>query len=401
MFFVSFERLTPEDKDNSADIYMWSEEGEQAGHPLTLISKGNNSGQAGLPGNTDDCAATWTSQCNAVPIRTESESDNALAEGSGELYFYSPEQLDGARGLVGQRNVYVYRNNKVQYVTTLEPYNEQCKEVYRYYRKVYEVTCTTVEPITRIQVSPNGNAMAFITHSQITAYDNTEAPEMYQYNPARGDVSCVSCQPTGESPPLGRLGGAEASLDGLFMSNDGRTFFYTAESLVPTDTNEKGDVYEFVGGRPQLITTGTGSETILHAGGSSRGTGLEGVSGDGVNVYFSTYSTLVGQDENGNFLKFYDARTDGGFPFEPKPAECDAADECKGASLAPPAAIADGTGASLGNNGNYPAGKSHVTRTDKRRRRRRAQHFRHQRLRHGAIRKKDSTSRSRRERLKK
>ncbi len=43
-----------------------------------------------------------------------------------------------------------------------------------------------------------------------------------------------------------------------------------------------------------------------------------GVSPNGVDVYFSTFDTLVPQDLNGAFLKFYDARTGGGFEFTPK-----------------------------------------------------------------------------------
>ena len=59
---------------------------------------------------------------------------------------------------------------------------------------------------------------------------------------------------------------------------------------------------------------------------------------DGFNVYFATYDTLVTQDHNGPFLKFYDARTAGGFPPESVTQPCVAADECHGAgSNAPPA----------------------------------------------------------------
>ena len=42
------------------------------------------------------------------------------------------------------------------------------------------------------------------------------------------------------------------------MTNDGRTFFSTEEALVHGDTNHGEDVYEYVDGRPQLITPGTG-----------------------------------------------------------------------------------------------------------------------------------------------
>src|ERR1041385_1462461 len=120
------------------------------------------------------------------------------------------------------------------------------------------------------------------------------------------------------------------------MSNDGRTFFYTEEALVPQDTNRLHDVYEYVEGRPQLITTGTGSLDRLSNGRNTRSAGLLGVTARGANPYCSTNNTLVPQDHNGNFKKIYDARTGGGFLFIPPPAPCEAADECHGAGSEPP-----------------------------------------------------------------
>ena len=88
---------------------------------------------------------------------------------------------------------------------------------------------------------------------------------------------------------------------------------------MPFDTNGKVDVYEYTEGRPQLISSGTAS-TDTWGGGlliyPAMTVGLEGVSADGVDVYFSTFETLVPQDHNGEFIKFYDARTGGGFPFQ-------------------------------------------------------------------------------------
>ena len=69
-----------------------------------------------------------------------------------------------------------------------------------------------------------------------------------------------------------------ASQDGLFMTNDGRVFFTTNDALVHTDTNEAQDVYEYVNGRPQLITTGTG-ETRVPMGGFSSLLAAPGSSG--------------------------------------------------------------------------------------------------------------------------
>ena len=137
--------------------------------------------------------------------------------------------------------------------------------------------------------------MAFVTKTRVTAYDNAGFSEMYLYDPAARTIKCVSCRPDG-APPTSDVIGAR---NGLFMSFDGRTFWTTKDGLVPRDANQKVDVYEFVRGRPQLITTGTADDT----GNEFQVPGLAGVSGDGIDVYFATYATLVPQDENGDVLE--------------------------------------------------------------------------------------------------
>ena len=148
-------------------------------------------------------------------------------------------------------------------------------------------------------MSPNDTHMAFLTASKITSYENAGYLEMYSYEPASGKIVCVSCIPDG-APPTSNV---EASDNGLFMTNDGRTFFSTADALVPQDTDGIRDVYEYVEGRPQLISSGTGSKevglTVVGTGLSK--IGLIGVSANGTDVYFSTYDTLVARDHNGRF----------------------------------------------------------------------------------------------------
>jgi hypothetical protein len=144
------------------------------------------------------------------------------------------------------------------------------------------------------------------------------------------------------------------------MSDDGRTFFSTTEALVPFDTDGIRDVYEYVNGRPQLISSGTAQQDTWGGGlliYPPMTTGLEGVSADGVDAYFSTFDTLTPQDHNGEFIKIYDARTGGGFPVEEPPPPCKAADECHGAGSATPASPQVGTGANLGSTGNVAAPK--------------------------------------------
>jgi hypothetical protein len=229
-----------------------------------------------------------------------------------------------------------------------------------------------------MQVTPDGSHMAFVTGNQVaqSQYDSHGYHEMYTYDPATGKIVCVSCNPSGAPPTSNTM----ASQDGLFLTNDGRTFFSTLDGVVATDTNQSEDVYEYVEGRPQLITPGTGDTSQPNGGALGFGAlaGLLGVSADGRDAYFGTYQTLVPADHNGLFFKIYDARSGGGFSAPPPPPACNAADECHGAGSLPPPALANGTGAALGSGGNVPPTRTvHHSKRHKRAHHKRAHHKRH------------------------
>jgi hypothetical protein len=313
VYFTTDQQLTPDDTDTSTDLYMWSETTDS----LTLVSKGT-----GGAGNSDACNSTFTAKCGVLTYSQISycqlhsnlggncHSDNSIAATNGDIYFFSPEQLVGTRGVANRENLYDYRNGVLQYVTTFTT-GSFCNS-----SNVF-TTCSDT-PIARMQVSPDDSHMAFLTASPVTPYDNAGHLEMYTYDPATEKVACASCIPSG-APATSDAGASE---NGLFMTDDGRVFFTTDDALVHTDTNQAQDVYEFVDGHAQLITQGTGdtrregTNTILVQFNLS---GLIGVSANGTDVYFSTNQTLVPQDQNGLFLKFYDARAGGGFPAPPPP----------------------------------------------------------------------------------
>jgi hypothetical protein len=247
----------------------------------------------------------------------------------------------------GKRNLYVWREGAVHHVATLGAGPE--------------------EGAQRIDVSTDGSHAAFITKSRLTAYDNAGHTEMFTYDPATRKLICVSCLPDG-SPPTSDVKGSQ---NGAFMSRDGRAFFSTADAMVPRDADGITDVYEYTGGRAQLISSGTGNNNGAKGG---QTTGLVGVSADGSDVFFSTYDTLVAQDENGPFYKFYDARVNGGFPFNKPPAPCAAADECHGEGSSSPTVPAIGSGADLGNGGNVVKPAKHHKKKHKKRHRHHAKH---------------------------
>ena len=154
-------------------------------------------------------------------------------------------------------------------------------------------------------------------------------------------------------------------MGGPFLTDDGRVFFTTRDALVPTDTDGMYSVYEYVEGHAQLISTGTSVEDHFPGLNDTLAfgpfydpayAGLESVSADGRDVFFSTYDTLVPTDSNGRFLKFYDARSGGGFPYQVPLLPCEAADECHSPVNGSPAEPAVGSGADL-SGGNVQPGK--------------------------------------------
>jgi hypothetical protein len=370
--FISPNALTPEDEDSSRDVYIWEEATDQ----VRLVSTGGGEGQS------DDCHASWTTGCDVQLLSSERPDIDDKMSADGDVYFLSPEQLDPENpGVRNQRNLYHLRNGQVQYVTTLDP-------------------GTTIK---RVQMSADGQHAAFVTSAQLTGYDNAyynrdgelkNAAEMYVFDAATGEIQCASCDPTGAPPTILRLeppGNEEnrstadvmASLSGRFISDDGRVAFSTSDALSPRDTDGKVDTYEFVGGRPQLISGGTGDRdelpTLLETLFPGQFIGFESISRDGKDLYFSTFETLVPQDENGPFVKFYDARTGGGFQVAGQLLPCEAADECHGETSRPPANPQVGTGTPFTAPGNVANGAQkkqgkHV----KHRKRKRKRHGRHQ-----------------------
>ena len=339
VFFSSRENITPDDTDSfSTDIYMW----EEATDKVTRLSQGNGAG------NAENCEQAEGYACSAIPLKTERpELDDMVSSQSGDVYFFSPEQLDPNNpGVFNEKNLYVYHEGKIEYVATFDP-------------------GTTVN---RLQISPDGQHAAFLTAAKLTSYDNHGWREMYKFDPGTGVVQCVSCNPTGAPPvvrpPLAEgqftenspqsakepSGNVMASQSGRFMSDDGRVAFTTSDPLVEADTNGISDVYEFVNGHAQLISSGTAQLDkfpgslffpALYAG-------LEAVSVDGTDIYFSTLDTLAPGDVNGEFVKFYDARSGGGFGVHQAQLPCVAADECHGEENPGAPAPQIGTAASLG-----------------------------------------------------
>ncbi len=355
VYLTSKEQLTLDDTDASQDLFVWRE-GEP--NQLTLVSKGS-----GGAGNSDACSVGWTERCDVGIINFSlfasniggdggnGTSDNFIASKTGEIYFESPEQLDGPKGEFGAVNLYLYREGTVRFVASMQP-GHDCVEVVP-----FQPLACSEGPVARMQVTPDGRQMAFVTNSNLTSFDTHFFRQMYIYDPGSGRVTCASCRPDGQAP----ITDTRASQNGLFQTEAGRVFFASPDPLVNRDTNEALDIYEYTEGKAQLISSGVGEGMSNAFGfqGILNRPGLVSVSANGTDVYFATIETLVTQDHNGSLIKIYNARTGGGFPADLPPRECVAADECHGPSSSPPTLPPDRTSANLGKPKPTKAAKKH------------------------------------------
>ena len=167
--------------------------------------------------------------------------------------------------------------------------------------------------------APDGGYAAFPSTQSLTGYASEGESEVFRYaTAARPALACVSCTPTNAKSE----GGTTLPVGGLGLTADGRVFFSTDDALSLARPQQTADAYEWENGTTQLISTGA----------SPSPSALLGVSADGTDAFFFTRDQLAPQDANGNHVKIYDARADGGFAFTPPPVPCKASDECHGPS---------------------------------------------------------------------
>ncbi len=334
VYFTSTEKLLPEDGDESADIY--GAEIDAAGAiVLRLVSAGSSTACSPVA-NSD--RPHWNAvggppSCAALSVG----GGGGVASASGDLYFLSPELLDGTAGTLNQPNLYLaVAGADPRFVATLEPDNPLVRD---------SVAAAADRRTADFQVTPSGGDAVFTSSLALSSVEATGSPEVFRYDRATR-VECASCPPTNASNTTGS-GGALAP-DGLSVTDDGRVFFSTPVSLVLKDTNNRLDVYEWAGAGPRLISAGT----------SSFDSGLLSVSADGVDAYFFTHDTLAAdEDDNGFLSKIYDARSGGGFLAFPSVEPCAASDECHGPGTPAPSSpqIRTGGPTTQGNHVSSPA----------------------------------------------
>jgi hypothetical protein len=235
------------------------------------------------------------------------------------------------------------------------------------------------------RVSPDGEWLAFMSQRSLTGYDNRDASsgnadeEVFLYNAAgAGRTVCASCDPTGARPVgteyvniIEREGGGIDGIQhvwnehrwiasnipgwsivgGLYqprdLSDSGRLFFNSGDSLVAQDINGKEDVYEYeppgVGGcstaSPVFSERSDGCVGLVSSGSSAQDSGFLDASESGGDVFFMTTAKLALQDYDGAY-DVYDAHvcrsSSPCFSSPVSPLACTTAEGCRAAPVPQP-----------------------------------------------------------------
>jgi hypothetical protein len=332
-------------------------------------------------------------QCDLTDLTPETDSQASevisvlgASEDGSYVYFVASGAL--ATGAVaGAPNVYVRHEGTTKFIAGISERDASLYDNSDGGGEEYQQL--------RARVSPNGSWVAFMSDRPLTGYDNRDSvngsrdEEVYLYDAEAGTLDCASCKPTGARPD-----GSEYVVAGVasdfaatlpewvsnninqkrllyqprYLSDSGRLFFDSADSLVPDDVNGVYDVYEYepagvpAGARACAASSATASvvfkpakpfETngvageesagcvaLISSGTSAQPSTFLDASETGGDVFFLSTSRLSAAAIEGG-LSIYDAQEcTSTVPCPPMaaapPPECDTAASCRPATTPQP-----------------------------------------------------------------
>jgi hypothetical protein len=283
---------------------------------------------------------------NGLLYDLNDEASTDLTEGKGgflglagqsddltHLYFVDAAVLTGEeeneygdKAQAGKPNLYAWDGSGAEYVTTLLAEDQEAAE--------FLVRGWDASPILRTsQASPNGRYLAFVSKSQLTGVNNIgpcafipassqriPAPcaSVFLYDSDLGRLTCPSCNPSGAAP-IGRsllpVVDGQPNLDqARFLSDSGRLFFDSMDSLSPADTNENHeDVYQWEPDGVGNCERPAGCLSLISGGTAADDSNFLATDPSGDNVFFTTRDRLLTSDRD-ELVDLYDARAHGGIP---------------------------------------------------------------------------------------
>jgi hypothetical protein len=326
----------------ATDIY-WTSNGEAATNPGDDLYR-YDSATGELADLSVDGAASNGAEVRGMLGISEDGSDVYFAANGVLAPGAAPGtcRMDAGGDETGICNVYVYRDDQVEFVATVSAGDGDWRPESR--------NGVGAGAPREARVSRDGEILVFVVDGDI-----------YRYAADTHTTICVSCDPSGESSLAGlntsiKTTGflsplAPASVLSSVMSADGgRIFFETSDSLSPADTNGSDgcpsvlatsafpvylscqDVYEWEANGVGTCQTPDGCIYLLTPGDVQDPSFLVGTSASGDDVFILTRARLVPQDTD-HLRDLYDARVGGGLPsqYEVPAQPCSSREACGGA----------------------------------------------------------------------
>lgn len=315
-FFMTNERLSSDDTDDSADIYVRDLE---AG-TTSLVSAGDPSCQSEACGSGNVPVLGFddgSDDGNLVVFRSE-EKLAAADEDGGKPDLYRRNIDTGATALVSTQGpclacvpAYGGSSSDGAHVIfeTRDPIDagdgDSSQDVYDWSSGAATLVSTGPAggdgPVAAVfpgvvggfpGISVGGDRVFFETAEQLVGADEDKANDVYERS---GGSTALVSQRDSSCEPAGCGGSEELPASFRWVSPDGSgsgVVFGTAERLASTDTDVSHDVYLRSGGGTSLLSTGS------HGGSGAFNASFAGASRDGSHVLFITPEILSAADED-------------------------------------------------------------------------------------------------------
>ncbi|MDX6609286.1 MAG: hypothetical protein QOF85_1211 [Solirubrobacterales bacterium] len=292
----------------------------------------------------------------------EAETTTDLSEGEGgfrglvgqsddlsHLYFVDTAVLDeapneeGATAQAGKFNLYAWQKGTTRFVATLVVGDNGGGSFNLARDWVPSPSERTAE------ASPNGRWVTFLSQVPLSGYDNTgpcetdhavgyvnaPCPEAFLYDSATDKLTCASCSPSGATPLgltfLPRIAADLTLPQPHYLTDEGRLYFDSRDSLVPSDTNSGvEDVYQYEPSGVGSCKREAGCTQLISAGHEPIDSNFLAADESGRNVFFTTRDQLVLKDKD-DAIDLYVAREGGGIPAETEVGR----GECQGEACVP------------------------------------------------------------------
>lgn len=358
VFFTTTRQLTNSDRDTTKDLYAYDFD-PPAGQPnLVQVSQGD-----GSPGSTAGNGAVVQGV-----VRLADDGSRAYVVAHGRL-----TATPNARGEVastGAKNLYVWQRDaqhsqgRVAFVAPLDAADAGLWAVRD--ERAAHATPNSGTDGSGHAIGGDGRFLVFASAAALTEDAPGDAVDVFRYDDGTQRLRLVSrrsADATGDAGAPANLvqqfnltSKASYANLGRTMSEDGAVVAFTTDrALVAEDVNDSTDVYQWRDdgddGVVSLITDG------VHVSPEFQVTAWGTMSPGGRDLIFLSGAGLLPEDSDGG-PDVYNARIDGGFPYEEPPVDepC-AGDACQGPpSPEPPAPFAGSVSFAGPGNGTPPAG---------------------------------------------